>query len=136
MSVWLERKGGWKIDKTMVFSPLAHHNYISLIWWENSGEKNTSNQWLNYPSFSHMDLLLLFHFLFFLSWVCGPGCFSLLLLLLLLLLFGVWYKFCSFLWVLTIHWIFFPRQNFYFLINFGDWVFFFGCSTLFCFDWA
>ena len=44
MSVWLERKGGWKIDKTMVFSPLAHHNFIPLIWGENRGEKNNCSQ--------------------------------------------------------------------------------------------
>ena len=34
MGVWLERNGGWKIDKTQVFSPLVHHNFISLILGE------------------------------------------------------------------------------------------------------
>ena len=39
MGIWMERKGGWKIDEAQVFSPLIHQNYICPIWRENRGRK-------------------------------------------------------------------------------------------------
>ena len=71
---FFERSEGRKISRAQVFSSLTHQNSIFLIWVENKGEKNSCSQWLNYSSFFHLNLLLLFHiFFFFLG--CGPSCF-------------------------------------------------------------
>ena len=39
MGLWMERKGGWKIDEAQVFSLLIHQNYICPTWRENRGRK-------------------------------------------------------------------------------------------------
>ena len=97
-----------------------------------------------------------FFFFPFLNVTCLLLFFFLLLLLLLLLLLPfififsfdllgrlVQYSFFSFLLLLFFFWFrcdlfiyLFYGHDFYFLINLGDWFFFLGCLSLFCFNWA
>ena len=74
---FLERRGGWKIGRAQVFSSLTYQNFISPIWGENKGKKNSCSQWLNYSSSFHKftrGLAVAFS-LFFFFIGRGPGCF-------------------------------------------------------------
>ena len=135
------------------FSTRAHLKLVSPKWRENSVG---GVLWLNDKIAHCTNFVPLSFFLFLFSSACFPGRLLLLRHLLLLLLFSLpgnvayffflilfsfdflgrkWCYVFFFFFILYI--IFFPGQNFYFLINLGDCFFlFFGFLLLFYFNCA
>ena len=117
----MERKLKWKIGHLGTVDELVHIDLLHFFF--------------SFFFFFPLDVASLFSFLFF-FWFTGQALYTSSAHILFFFSFTFFYFFFCFCFYLFIclDVIFFSRHDFYFLINLGDWFFFFfGCLSLFWF---